>query len=129
MNRERSKKLLKRTGLAVLKRPDGGVVTQRTANPLSLAHFLDSSLFSPSVPRMAFQGLMRSSANRASDTRRMVETRSGSMRSTSSAVRRMRPEWATLPLWEQNSTGAGTDRHSSCWRVQGEPRPLSIWRM
>jgi hypothetical protein len=63
MNRERTAKLLKSTGLAVLKRPDGGVVTQRTANPLPLAHFRDSSHNSPSVPRMAFQWLMRSSAN------------------------------------------------------------------
>jgi hypothetical protein len=57
MNRERTAKLLKCTGLAVLKRPDGGVVTQRTANPLSLAHFRDSSRNSLSVPRIAFQGL------------------------------------------------------------------------
>jgi hypothetical protein len=64
MNRERTAKLLNRTGLAVLKRPDGGVVTQRTANPLPLADFRDSSHNSPSVPRIAFQGLSAWSANR-----------------------------------------------------------------
>jgi hypothetical protein len=64
MNRERTAKLLKHTGLAVLKRPDGGVVTQRTANPLPLAHFRDSSHNSRSVPRIAFQGLSAWSANR-----------------------------------------------------------------
>jgi hypothetical protein len=57
MNRERTAKLLKHTGLAVLKWPDGGVVTQRTANPRPLAHFRDSSRNSRSVPRIAFQGL------------------------------------------------------------------------
>jgi hypothetical protein len=57
MNREQNKKLLNHTGLAVLKRPDGGVVTQRTANPLPRAHFRDSSHNSPSVPRIAFKGL------------------------------------------------------------------------
>jgi hypothetical protein len=48
MNRERNGKLLTSTGFEVLtrrqkwrKRPDGGVVTQRTANPLSLAYFRD----------------------------------------------------------------------------------------
>jgi hypothetical protein len=75
MNRERSKKLLNRTGLAVLKRPDGGVVTQRTANPLPSAHFRHSWQFSPSVPRTTFQGLRRSSANRARDAARRAETR------------------------------------------------------
>lgn len=65
MNRERTKKLLKHTGLAVLKRPDGGVVTQRTANPLPRPAFRDSSHNSPSVPRIAFQGLSRPSANAA----------------------------------------------------------------
>jgi hypothetical protein len=46
-------------------RPDGGVVTQRTANPLSLADFRDTSHNSPSVPRIAFQGLSAPSANAA----------------------------------------------------------------
>jgi hypothetical protein len=63
MNQEHMAKLLKRTGLAVLKRPDGGVVTQRTANPLTVADFRDSSLNSPSVPLIAFQGLSCLSAN------------------------------------------------------------------
>jgi hypothetical protein len=63
MNRERTKKLLKHTGLAVLKGPDGGVVTQRTANPLSRPDFRDSSHNSRSVPRIAFQGLSGPSAN------------------------------------------------------------------
>jgi hypothetical protein len=63
MNRERTAKLLKRTGLAVLKRPDGGVVTQRTANPLSRAENPHSSHNSRSVPRASFQGLRRRSAN------------------------------------------------------------------
>jgi integrase len=65
MNRERTKKLLKHTGLAVLKRPDGGVVTQRTANPLprrgkppQFAQFTVCSAH-------AFQGLMPVSANAA----------------------------------------------------------------
>jgi hypothetical protein len=49
MNRERTAKLLKRTGLAVLKRPDGGVVTQRTANPLSFSpKWLKTAKFSES---------------------------------------------------------------------------------
>jgi hypothetical protein len=65
MNQEHIAKLLKRTGLAALKRPDGGVVTQRTANPLTVADFRDSSLNSPSVPRTAFQGLSGPSANAA----------------------------------------------------------------
>jgi hypothetical protein len=47
MNRERSKKLLKHTGLAVLKRPDGGVVTQRTANPLFFSRYLPKSATFP----------------------------------------------------------------------------------
>jgi hypothetical protein len=63
MNRERSGKLLNPTGLAVLKWPDGGVVTQRTANSLPLAEKRDTSHYSPSVPRIAFQWLRRSSAN------------------------------------------------------------------
>jgi hypothetical protein len=67
MNREQTAKLLKSTGLAVLKWPDGGVVTQRTANPLSRADFRHSSHNSPSVPRIAFQGLMRASANSPAD--------------------------------------------------------------
>ena len=66
MNRERTAKLLKSTGLAVLKWPDGGVVTQRTANPLTVARFRDSSHNSPSVPPIAFQGLRERSANRKS---------------------------------------------------------------
>jgi hypothetical protein len=65
MNRERKAKLLKHTGLAVLKRPDGGVVTQRTANPMPLASLRDSSHNSPSVPRISFQGLSGLSANAA----------------------------------------------------------------
>jgi integrase len=56
MNRERTAKLLNHTGLAVLKRPDGGVVTQRTANPLPRTQrreaIRDSSHNSPSVPRI-----------------------------------------------------------------------------
>jgi hypothetical protein len=47
-------------------RPDGGVVTQRTANPLTVARFRDSSHNSPSVPPIAFQGLRDRSANRKS---------------------------------------------------------------
>jgi hypothetical protein len=46
-------------------RPDGGVVTQRTANPLPHADFRDSSHNSPSVPRIDFQGLSGLSANTA----------------------------------------------------------------
>jgi hypothetical protein len=46
-------------------RPDGGVVTQRTANPLPLADFRDSSHNSPSVPRISFQGLSGLGANAA----------------------------------------------------------------
>jgi hypothetical protein len=79
MNRERNGKLLTNRDLGANSplgsgaknkvfrdvRPDGGVVTQRTANPLPLADFRDSSLNSLSVPRMAFQGLMRASANSA----------------------------------------------------------------
>jgi hypothetical protein len=56
MNREQTAKLLKHTGLAVLKRPDGGVVTQRTANPLPRAAFRDTLHNSPSVPRAACRG-------------------------------------------------------------------------
>jgi hypothetical protein len=73
MNRERNGKLLTNRDLGANSplgsgaknkvfrdvRPDGGVVTQRTANPLPLADFRDSSLNSRSVPRIAFQGLMR----------------------------------------------------------------------
>ena len=67
MNRERTEKLLKGRGLGVLKRPDGGVVTQRTANPLPLAGSRNSSHVSPSVPRTAFQGLSGAGANAAAN--------------------------------------------------------------
>jgi hypothetical protein len=49
MNRERNKKLLTGTGFGVLTRPDGGVVTQRTANPLPRAGFRQSLRVSRSV--------------------------------------------------------------------------------
>jgi hypothetical protein len=75
MNRERNGKLLTSTGFEVLtrrqkwrKRPDGGVVTQRTANPLPLAHSRDSSHFSRSVPGRVCYGAFVPSANRARDT-------------------------------------------------------------
>ena len=81
MNRERTAKLLKHTGLAVLKRPDGGVVTQRTANPLSLADFRHSWHNSPSVPHIVFQGLSGLSANAAQgmETRRAETGNTGSV--------------------------------------------------
>jgi hypothetical protein len=63
--REQSMKLLTGTGFGVLTRPDGGVVTQRTANPLPRAGFRDSSHNSPSVPCISFQGLSGLSANAA----------------------------------------------------------------
>jgi hypothetical protein len=44
-------------------RPDGGVVTQRTANPMPPAENRHSSRPSPSVPPINFQGLRRSTAN------------------------------------------------------------------
>jgi hypothetical protein len=47
-------------------RPDGGVVTQRTANPLTVADFRDSWTSSRSVRANSFQWLRRASANRAS---------------------------------------------------------------
>jgi hypothetical protein len=55
-----------KTGGNLPLRPDGGVVTQRTANPLTVARFRDSSHNSPSVPPIAFQGLRGRSANRKS---------------------------------------------------------------
>jgi hypothetical protein len=70
MNRERNGKLLTRTGLAVLtgsqkwrKRPDGGVVTQRTANPLPHPDFRHSLHNSPFVPGIACRGADVPSAN------------------------------------------------------------------
>jgi hypothetical protein len=63
MNRERNGKLLKVAGFRVLKRPDGGVVTQRTANPLTLADSRDSWASSRFVPANSFQELRRSGAN------------------------------------------------------------------
>jgi hypothetical protein len=65
MNREQTEKLLNRTGLAVLKRPDGGVVTQRTANPLPHTRNRQSSHNSRSVRAISFQGLSGPSANTA----------------------------------------------------------------
>jgi hypothetical protein len=52
-----------RNGGNLLLRPDGGVVTQRTANPVPQARFRDSWHNSPSVPCIAFQGLSIWSAN------------------------------------------------------------------
>src|SRR5262245_22138765 len=46
-----------------LSRPDGGVVTQRTANPLPRPENRQSSLLSRFVRTASFQGLRRSSAN------------------------------------------------------------------
>jgi len=70
MNRERNGKLLTGTGFEVLTRPekwrkwpDGGVVTQRTANPMPSAEKSHSSRNSPFVRATSFQGLRRSSAN------------------------------------------------------------------
>jgi hypothetical protein len=70
MNRERNGKLLTHTGLAVLtgpqkwrKRPDGGVVTQRTANPLPRPDFRHSSHHSPSVPGIVRRGADVPTAN------------------------------------------------------------------
>ena len=45
-------------------RPDGGVVTQRTANPLSMAEKRESLQFSPFVHGIMNQGVMPMSANR-----------------------------------------------------------------
>jgi hypothetical protein len=71
MNRERNKKLLTGTGFRVLTRPDGGVVTQRTANPLPRAETRDSSRPSRSVLRIVCQGADVPSANAQG-----IETRS-----------------------------------------------------
>jgi hypothetical protein len=79
MNRERNGKLLTNRDLGANSplgsgakskvfrdvRPDGGVVTQRTANPLPLADFRDSSRHFTFCSAHSFQGLMRPSANSA----------------------------------------------------------------
>ena len=64
MNRERKGKLLTGTGFGVLTRPDGGVVTQRTANPLPRRDSRDSLLVSRSVPRADCRGADVPMANR-----------------------------------------------------------------
>jgi hypothetical protein len=61
-----------RNGGKLPQRPDGGVVTQRTANPLTRPRFRQSLHNSPSVPRIAFQGLSAPTANSA----KAIETRS-----------------------------------------------------
>jgi hypothetical protein len=73
MNHERNGKLLTGTGLAVLtgpgkwrKWPDGGVVTQRTANPRPRQQNRQSSHVSRSVPRAESQALRRAIANHPS---------------------------------------------------------------
>lgn len=63
MNRERTAKLLKHTGLAVLKRPDGGVVTQRTAKPARMADFRQTWHFHLAEQPAAARERPRQSAN------------------------------------------------------------------
>jgi hypothetical protein len=52
-----------RNGGFLPQRPDGGVVTQRTANPLSAAHFRDSWRNSPFVPSIVCREADVPSAN------------------------------------------------------------------
>jgi hypothetical protein len=88
-----------RNGGFLPQRPDGGVVTQRTANPLSTTHFRDSLHVSPSVPRTTFQGLRRSGANRARDAARRAETRMrlGCLSTGKPGGEAMRPSNRTTP--------------------------------
>ena len=79
MNHERNGKLLTGIGQAVLtrsdgeagnggnqpKRPDGGVVTQRTANPLPRAENRHSLHFPPRLSRIGSRGEICSPANSA----------------------------------------------------------------
>jgi hypothetical protein len=58
-----SGKLLNPTGFKVLKRPDGGVVTQRTANPLPRAEISQSSQFRTRLSRTGSRGEICSGAN------------------------------------------------------------------
>jgi hypothetical protein len=111
MNHERNGKLLTGIGQAVLTRsdggagnggnqpirPDGGVVTQRTANPLPRAENRHSLHFPPRLSRIGPRGEICSPANSAQGMPSEGPRREGGSGASAPAspVRRMRPHPVT----------------------------------